>query len=176
MKETLPRAPTSSAFGAGCTLKHLSVATPVTPINDSEELIRRIPSDSPHYAQPTQGCKLTSTAFNDPNRQPSVDRRGMKASLDACKLAPTDGLVCLIAEEVRRLELLEYDNGKPTGSKHTIDVLHRPVEAGNPQGLAENSAHSQIETTPAISGSRFNKLKEALARLAEKRGWLVEPC
>jgi hypothetical protein len=99
----------------------------------------------------------------------------MKVSLDECKLTSTDGLVCLIAKEVRKLELLEYDNGKPTGSNHQIDVIHRPIEPGDPQGLPENPAHSQIETTPALSGSRFNRLKEALARLAEKRGWLVKP-
>ena len=36
-------------------------------------------------------------------------------------------------------------------------------------------AHSQVESTPILSESRFKKLKEALARIAEKRGWLVSP-
>jgi len=100
----------------------------------------------------------------------------MRASTDACKQRPTDGLLLLIADEVRKILLPQMNNkGKPTGIHYQIDVIHRPVELDNPQRLPENPAHSQIESTPDLNGSRFNKLKEALARLAEKHGWLVKP-
>jgi hypothetical protein len=99
----------------------------------------------------------------------------MLASLEAAKLSSTDGLVRLFAHEVRSLKLSQVVNNKPTDQDHVIDVIHRPVEEGNPQGLPENPAHSQIEAMPALSGSRFNKLKEMLARCATKHGWISVP-
>jgi hypothetical protein len=53
--------------------------------------------------------------------------------------------------------------------------MHRPIDAGNADGLPANEAHSQIEMTPGPGDARFKKLKEALARLATKRGWLTSP-
>jgi len=167
-----PRAKTLKAYGVGFTLKRLSVQTPVTLVQNTEELIRRVSADS------TRGDgKLTSTAFNDPNRQPSVDRRSLRASLDECKVKSTDGLVRLVADEIRKLQIAQIDAAtrEPAGTNYQIDVMHRPIDLGNDRGEPPNPAHSQIEATPALNRSRFDKLKELLARLAEKNGWLVQP-
>jgi len=148
----------------------------VTVVDDGEDLIRRIPADSNCYDSSHGALRLSSTAFNDRERMPSVDRRRMKASLDDCKNHPTDGLLLLITNEVRAISLAQTDQkGKPTSDLHKIDVIHRPIEAGDAGGLPANEAHSQVESTPALSESRFKKLKEALARIAAKRGWLVSP-
>jgi hypothetical protein len=53
--------------------------------------------------------------------------------------------------------------------------MHRPIETGNADSLPVNEAHSQIEATPSIGDARFKKLKEALARIAVKHGWLTPP-
>lgn len=150
--------------------------TPVTVVDDHEELIRRIPADSSCYDSSDGTLRLSSTAFNDPERMPSVDRRKMRASLDDCKNHPSDGLLLLIAREVRAINLPQIEaKGKPAANAHKIDVMHRPIEAGNRDALPVNGAHSQIETTPSLGDARFKKLKEALARLAEKHGWLASP-
>jgi hypothetical protein len=162
----------SRACGVGCTLERLFVQTPITLVEDTEDLIRRVSADA------TRGDgKLTSTAFNDPNCQPSVDRRTMRASLDDCKVKSTDGLVKLVAEDVRKLQIPQIDpaTSKPAGTNYLIDVMHRPIDPGNSRGDPPNPAHSQIEATPTLNRSRFDKLKEKLARLAEKHGWLIKP-
>ena len=54
------------------------------------------------------------------------------------------------------------------GNHLKLDV-NDPVEA-------DNLAHCQIECNPLIeSGSRFKKLKAALANLANKHGFVVPP-
>ena len=63
----------------------------------------------------------------------------MKASLDDCKYHPTDGLLLLIANEVRAISLPQTDQkGKPTSDIHQIDVMHRPIEADDGGGLPAN--------------------------------------
>jgi hypothetical protein len=152
------------------------VPTPVTVVDDNENLIRRVPADSNCYDSSDGTLRLSSTAFNDLQRMPSFDRRKMRTSLDDCKNHRTDGLLLLIAHEVRAIKLLQTDpKGKPTSDAHKIDVMHRPIEAGNADGLAVNEAHSQIETAPSLGDARFKKLKEALARIAQKHGWLTPP-
>jgi hypothetical protein len=153
-----------------------AVPTLVTIVDDSEDLIRRIPADSNCYDSSDGTLRFSSTAFNDRDHMPSVDRRKLKASLNDCKNHPTDGLLLLIANEVRAIKLPQTDQkGKPTSDTHKIDVMHRPIDADNAWGLPANEAHSQVESTPILSESRFKKLKEALARIAEKRGWLASP-
>lgn len=156
-------------------LTSLPVTTPITRIEDAEVLIRSIRADLP-YSTEDGILRLPSTAFNDRNCKPSVDRVCMKVSPDDCKLKATDGLVCLIAGEVRALKWAQMDkSGKATGTNCEVDILHRPVDPNNPDGLPENPAHSQIESTLTLSRTQFDKLKEKLARFAGKHGWLVQP-
>jgi CheY-like chemotaxis protein len=52
--------------------------------------------------------------------------------------------------------------------EHAVDVLHRP--------LNENYAHAQIECAPhVVSDGAWKRLKEALCRIAEQRGWACRP-
>ena len=57
--------------------------------------------------------------------------------------------------------------GKPSVIHH-VDVIHRPEN--------DNYAHSQIETSPAITGrGAFRKPRASLATMANERGWLIKP-
>jgi hypothetical protein len=58
---------------------------------------------------------------------------------------------------------------------HIVDAIHRPIEEGNANGEPPNDAHAQIESHPDLGDARFKKLKEALVRIAERRGWLIAP-
>jgi hypothetical protein len=156
----------------------------MTRIEDAEELVRSVSAERGSYKS-LRPLELSSTAFNDRKRQPSVDRRSMRASLEECKIHCSDGLVMLTAREVRGIELgLVRDakgkpkvdsDGKATGETYRADVIHSPIEKDNPDGEPENRAHSHVECTPGLNVSRFERFKERLALLASKHGWLVEP-
>jgi len=84
----------------------------------------------------------------------------------------------LIAAEVRAISSVALDEpiAEAGRTHYAIDVLARPIFAGNPEGEPENLSHAQIEADPAYrSKSRFRKLKEALALLANNRGWAIKP-
>jgi hypothetical protein len=148
-----------------------------TLVEDQETLLRSVPASGEYYSHdPSGNLQLSSTAFNDRNRQPSMDRQVLLQSVDAAKKSATDGLIKLEANEIRAIQLHQVDNrGKPKAELHAIDVIYSPVLPGNAQGLAPNPAHSHLETNPPISASRFNRLKELLARAAQKYGWIIKP-
>lgn len=152
--------------------------TPTTLVEGGEELIRSVPNiPECHGSDPDTGAlKLSVSAFNDPGRQPSVDRRNMLAFLDAAKRNASHGLVKVIASEVRSIDLKIIDpNGEPSDTSYKIDVAHRPIDEGNPDNLPPNPAHSQVESVPVLTNSRFKKLKERLAQIAERHGWVSAP-
>jgi hypothetical protein len=101
----------------------------------------------------------------------------MLAALDAARKNPSDGLVKVIARDVRAIRVeITNEKGKATGNFYRIDAVHRPIDAGNPENEPPNPAHGQVESTPAIlSDTRFKKLKERLAQLAEQHGWISPP-
>jgi hypothetical protein len=108
---------------------------------------------------------LTSQAFNDTGLKPSVDRAKMR-SAEESKRGPTDGICSLIADEVRGITTVLHQQSK---MPYEVDVKWRPI-------LPENPAHAQIEVEPEFENkTRFNKLKDALCRLASERGWVIEP-
>lgn len=144
-------------------------------VENDEILYRRVPPSGVHRVIAGK-LELSSTAFNDPSNQPSVDRAGLCGSNPShTKMSPHDGVVMLVALEVRRIELARSEpNAKP--ANYRVDVMPDPVLPGNDRGLPSNLAHALIVADPTInSGSRFKKLKEALARLASNGGWLIEP-
>jgi hypothetical protein len=87
----------------------------------------------------------------------------------------TDGVTKLIAREIRgscRIAIFDK-KGKPTGH-HAVDVLHLPIV--DFAGEADNLAHCQIECHPTIENDgSFKRLKEALAVMATRVGFIVEP-
>lgn len=113
---------------------------------------------------------LTSQAFADRAKRPSVDRA------DLCGNNPCysqknekDAIVSLITKDVRLINNVIQNNpkGEPEFT-YKIDVLPRPLE--------ENPAHAQIEPSPEYRNDKpFRKLLERLAFLANQRGWEIEP-
>lgn len=141
-------------------------------VNDGEILHRRIFRDDI-----TAERRLSSTAFNDRGRKPSVNRATLSGSPAATQESPTDGVVQLVTNDVRQVSVLRDPKSKEVPAPvHNVDVVERPIAADNPEGLPENPAHAQVEASPEfLTDSRFRKLKEALALLAEKHGFLIEP-
>lgn len=144
---------------------------PVTAIEDDEHLYRRVPDDPKLYKGSTGGdlVHLSASAFNDRCKRPSVDRATLRGSdpLRSC-LDDSDGVVSLIAAEVRKVKVDQLDAKQKPVRTHDIDVLHRPEP--------HNYAHAQVEPAPSIeTNTTFHRLKERLARLAEARGWTVVP-
>ena len=107
--------------------------------------------------------RLSASAFNDRDRKASVDVASLRASPGESKKNPLDGVAVLLTSEVRAVDLTVQ---KPPAS-YVVDVWLRPEP--------DNRAHAQIEPTPDLTGSRFDKLKEALVILASRRQWEVIP-
>ncbi len=153
--------------------------TEITHIEDAEELIRRVPAGYECQYDPDSGelIGVPSVAFADRSMQPSVDRRLLLEDLESAKNLPSDGLLKLIAFEVRAITFAQVINGKVSDTqKHTTDAKHSPIEEGNADALPPNPAHSHIEITPQMSKTRFeSKMRERLARIALKHGWVARP-
>jgi hypothetical protein len=143
-------------------------------LDNEEEVYRRIPNDLSFYRIVGGRKALSSSAFNDRARKPSVDRAAMTSAEDV-RTARSDGVVRLKVLAIRSVQPpVAIDPNRNNSPNYAIDVLHRPIPPN--EGPAENLAHCQIEANPPFSGSaRFAKLKEALARLAGVDGWVIEP-
>ena len=145
-------------------------------IENGESLYRRIKSDPSMFPIIDGKQRFSSTVFNSPDHKPSVDRAKLRSSPSETKVAITDGVITLLTADVRAISI-ENTSADPGASKtYSVDVIPRPVPVDNPDGLAENKAHAQIEADPILaSPSRFKKLKEALALLASQNGWSIKP-
>ena len=118
--------------------------------------------------------KVSSEAFRDRDKKPSVDRaelRGFNPVLS--KLSDTDGVVSLITADVRAIGTVKTKIQNTDTTVHAVDVIYDPTP--------ENPAHSKIVVNPEFFGSKskqrnvFKLLQLALAELAEKNGWTLEP-
>jgi hypothetical protein len=118
---------------------------------------------------------FSASAFNDRDHKPSVDTSAFRKDPRDARKSQADGVAKLIAGEVRKsCKIPIFDNKKRRTGEHSVDVLHRPII--NIPGEPDNVAHCQVECHPTIdSDSRFKRLKEALAALANKYGLIVEP-
>lgn len=145
-------------------------------IRDDEVLYRSVRGKyGEEYAYDNIGkLKISSEAFRDRDRKPSVDRaefRGFNPVLS--KLRDTDGVVSLIAADVRAIGTVKTKILNEDVVIHAVDVVYAPTP--------ENPAHSQIVVNPEFFGSKskqrnvFKLLQLALAELAEKNGWTLEP-
>lgn len=112
---------------------------------------------------------VSSQAFADRGQKPSVDRALL------CRNHPSytqktfqDGVVSLVCNEVRKIDLAQKDSKGKEKFKYAIDVIARP--------LSDNVAHAQIEPSPEYqTRSVFRKLRERLAILASQREWEIVP-
>ncbi len=105
---------------------------------------------------------LSSQAFADRNKRPSVDRAklcGQDSSYT--QFCSSDYICSLVAEDVRFIAtVVKHDKKGVPQVRHNIDV--------EPVPLSENVAHAEIYALPAISGGRlFERLLERLAYLAQ---------
>lgn len=152
---------------------------------DYEELYRSVRSVTSgadeYYYNDERKLVIRSKAFNDKNREPSVDRAVMRDfHAEQSKKSDSDGIVSLITEDIRRIagikteqEVAALDQNKLQTTIHNVDVLHKPIE--------DNHSHSVVTVDPVYLGSRskqdktFDKVKTALAKLASERGWAIQP-
>lgn len=138
-----------------------------------EELIYRAVRDTPdHHGCDEQGklLRLGTSAFNDPEKKPSVDRATLQAGGPASsRKVSSDGVVTLRAAEVRGVSSAVTNNSKGKALHvHAVDVMHVPEPT--------NYSHAQIESEPSIaSDGAWKKLKEALCGIAMVRGWSARP-
>lgn len=78
----------------------------------------------------------------------------------------------MIAGEVRQISRQGLNpnrhDDEPKLVTYNVDVIHRPN--------VDNPAHTQVEPSPLYKTANvFKKIREALALLAAKRPWLIEP-
>lgn len=147
-----------------------------TIVQNTEELYRSIKSHSKAYTQVDGQTVFSSSAFDDRMLMPSVDRSALILKPEYSKKSPSDGIAKLITIDVRNSCKIVIDpNAKGPLAEYAVDVIHRPI-LDDPDPTEDNLAHCQIECAPAISSnSRFKKLKEALARLATRHGFVIAP-
>ena len=133
--------------------------TPSTPVSDEETLYRAV-SNAPRYiATDAEGqIRISSMAFNDAGRRPSVDRAALcpgGAEETRARFSPGSGVLSLQAKAVRAVTTTHG----VTGATYGVDV--------EPVPLPENPSHAEIFGRPPFDTDKvFERIKQALARLA----------
>lgn len=129
-------------------------------VHDDETLYRSVVPSL--WKQKSDGeFYLSSQAFADRNRRPSVDRARLCGHDPSySQFRPSDYVCSLLAEDVRAIStVIRHDRKGVPQVRHNIDV--------EPVPLSDNAAHAEIFTVPEISGGRlFERLLEKLAYLA----------
>lgn len=145
-------------------------------VRDDEVLYRSVRGKyGEEYAYDSTGqLKISSEAFRDREREPSVDRAVLKEFNPALsKRNDTDGVVSFITADVRAIGTVKTKIQNADTTVHAVEVIYDPTP--------ENPAHSKIVVIPEFFGSKnkqrnvFKLLQLALAELAEKSGWTVKP-
>jgi hypothetical protein len=129
-------------------------------VDDDEALYRSV--ERTLWKQKNNGeFYLSSQAFADRNRRPSVDCAKLcDHDPSYTQFRPSDYVCSLVAEDVRAIAtVVKYDKKGVPQVWHNIDV--------EPAPLPDNIAHAEIYAVPEISGGRlFERLLERLAYLA----------
>ena len=122
----------------------------------------------------TEKLRIEYHAFWDRSRKPSVDRARLKNFDPASALlSKTNGIVSIKAGDVRAIGTVKTKHKNEVIADHAVDVIPDPT--------SENPAHSIIIVKPELFDSEskqrnaFKLLQIALAELATKNGWTVEP-
>ncbi|WP_316181519.1 hypothetical protein [Bradyrhizobium sp. SZCCHNRI1009] len=143
-------------------------------VPDTDDLYRSVREGE--YRAVGGRVTFSASAFGDRERKPSVDMSSIRKDAREARKSTEQGVAKLVAGEVRQsCKIPIYDKkGKQTG-EHSVDAIHRPIK-DDPNGDPDNPAHCQIECHPTIDNDgRFKRLKEALAAMASKYGWVVTP-
>jgi len=147
-----------------------------TPVEDTEDLYRAIRADRGEFTLSREGqIRFSASAFNDRGRKPSVDRSSIRTEPRDARITDTDGVTAVNTAKVRSIRTVRVDATRKTDDRtYQVDAVHRPLP--DDEDPTENPAHCQIECCPSIaSDNHFKKLKEALALLANERGFVTIP-
>lgn len=139
-------------------------------MGDDEQLYRRVPCDPTFFSVANGKLRLSTAAFNDPAKKPSVDRASLRNNdPHSSKTDDSQGIVGLLTADVRRIgSVTKTDKKGATVGVHAVDVTPDPLD--------HNPSHALVVVEPQFESNRpFERLKESLARLAERGGWLVRP-
>ena len=147
------------------------------PVQDNEELYRNVRGklEDKEYSIQDGKLRIEYHAFWDQSRKPSVDRAKLKNFDPASALlCNRNGIVSIKAGDVRAIGTVKTKHENEVIADHAVDVISDPKP--------ENSAHSLIVIVkPELFGSKskqrnaFKLLQIALAELATKNGWTLEP-
>lgn len=131
-------------------------------IPDVETLYRRVLPERRQVTRDPDGrLRVSSSAFDDREMKPSVDRESHCTGGPAWTQQVTDnGVLSLNTGAVRAIDtVVQRDAKGRLVEQHKIDV--------EPAPLPDNPAHCQIVASPEYrSDSAFRKLRERLALMA----------
>lgn len=150
-------------------------AAPADRVGDAEVLYRRVPTGQNYYRLVGGVLRVSSQAFADRHRAPSVDR-AVLCGHDPhwAQESADDGVVSVVASDVRAIDLPQRDLKGNVEFRYGIDVHPDPIAASAERRA--NPAHAEIRPSPEYrTDSVFKRLLEALARLAGDRPWDVRP-
>ncbi|MYF57130.1 hypothetical protein F4225_15605 [Candidatus Poribacteria bacterium] len=151
------------------------------PVQDDEELYRNVRGKLEDKEYSIQDGKLIIEphTFWDPakipdHKNPSVDRAKLKNfDPSSALLSKANGIVSINAGDVRAIGTVKTKHENEVIAEHAVDVIPDPT--------CDNPAHAIIIVKPELFGSKnkqkkaFSLLQIALARLATKNGWTLEP-
>ncbi len=132
---------------------------PEMPVADDEILYRAVLNEARFFPSDGQGgYRISSIAFNDVGRRPSVERGTFcpnGASDTQARFRSGSGVLSLVAAEIRQLATTHGS----TGQVYFVDVEPVPLPA--------NPAHAEIFGRPPFDTDKiFDRIKQALARIA----------
>jgi hypothetical protein len=143
-------------------------------VKDEETLFRCVFFGRAYYTVCPEGVlRLSSQAFADRNREPSVDRAGL------CDHNPSwtqkdekNGVAKLLTLEVRQIPVSGQNpsplHGGATQIQYHIDVV--------PDPLQDNIAHAVVRAIPPYqTKSVFRRVCERLVLIASRHGWVIPP-
>src|SRR5947209_5305957 len=106
-------------------------------VDDDEVLYRRVPNNRNQIIEDAPSVlRLSSSAFNDEKKKPSVDRaKLLDMDPSRAKKKETEGIVGLVAGHVRAIDNVQQLNKAGIVIQHhQVDVIPEPL-------LPENPAH-----------------------------------
>ena len=145
----------------------------LSPVRNDEILYRSVRGEEgKEYTTKSNGKPdFSYEAFKATNRKPSVDRAILRDHPSLSLLSDTDGIVSLVAGQVRAIKSVERPEGEE--AVYAVDVIYAPT--------MENPAHAEIIVIPEYFGSHkkrrlaYRLLRIALALLATQNGWTLPP-
>lgn len=145
-------------------------------VQDDEELYRNVRGklEDKEYSIHDGKLIIERHAFWDPAKNPSVDRaKLLNFNPASALLSKTNGIVSINAGDVRSIGTVKTKHENEVIAEHAVDVIPDPT--------CENPAHAIIIVKPELFDSKnkqknaFSLLQIALAKLATKNGWTIEP-